>query len=112
MSTLSPEDHQFFEENGYVVVHNAVPQENLDAVIAAIWEFLGMDPNDPTDWYREPAHPSGMVEMYQHPAMWANRQYPRVYEAFSEILGMRKLWVSTDRVGMKPPVHPDFPKFD
>lgn len=43
MATLSPEDCAFWEENGYVIIHNAVPQENLDAVIEAIWEFLDVD---------------------------------------------------------------------
>src|SRR5207244_7614071 len=73
MQVLSQEDHTFFAQNGYVIVHNAVPQENLDAVIDAIWEFLGMDRNDPEDWYREPLRSNGMVEMYQHQAMWNNR---------------------------------------
>jgi len=29
-----------WEENGYVIIPDAVPQENLDEVIDAIWEFL------------------------------------------------------------------------
>ena len=33
MPVLSKEDRAFWEENGYVVVHNAVPQENLDAMV-------------------------------------------------------------------------------
>src|SRR6185437_7503795 len=112
MSVLTPEDHAFFEENGYVVVHDAVPKENCDAVIAAVWDFLGMDPGNPDDWYREPLRRGGMVEIYQHQSMWDNRQYPRLYEAFTEILGTRKLWVSFDRVGMKPPPHPAHPEYD
>lgn len=112
MSILSQEDHAFFAENGYVIVPNAVPQENLEAAVDAIWAFLGMDRNDPTDWYREPLRPNGMVEMYQHPALWNNRQYPRVYEAFAEILGTPRLWVSIDRACMKPPRHPDHPEYD
>src|SRR4051794_31013304 len=106
MSVLSPSDLAFFAQNGYVVVHNAVPQKNLDAVIDAIWDFLGMDRDDPEDWYRDPLRSNGMVEMYQHPALWNNRQHPRVYQAFTEILGTPKLWVSIDRVCMKPPRHP------
>lgn len=109
---LSPKDHAFFEENGYVVIHNAVPPENLDAVIQAIWEFLGMDPNDPEDWYREPLRPGGMVELYHHQSLWNNRQHPRVHQAFSEIFGTYKLWVSIDRVNLKPPRHPAHPEYD
>lgn len=112
MAILSPADHAFFAENGYVIIPNAVPPENLRAVIDAIWEFLGMDPNDPEDWYREPHRKSGMVELYQHQALWDNRQHPRVYQAFVEILGTPRLWVSMDRACMKPPRHPAHPDYD
>lgn len=112
MSVLTQEDQAFFAENGYVVVHDTVPQENLDAVLDAIWEFLGMSPNDPDDWYREPLRDNGMIEMYQHQALWNNRQHPRVYQAFAEILGTPRLWVSIDRACLKPPRHPDHPEYD
>jgi hypothetical protein len=109
---LSPADHAFFAENGYVIVHDAVPPENIGAVIDLIWEFLEMDPEDPEDWYREPHRTSGTVEVYQHQALWDNRQHPRVYKAFREILGTDRLWVSMDRACMKPPRHPAHPEYD
>jgi ectoine hydroxylase-related dioxygenase (phytanoyl-CoA dioxygenase family) len=112
MPVFSPEDHEFFKENGYVVFHDAVPQENLDAVIQALFEHLEMDPNDPEDWYRLPLKPGGMIEIYQHQALWDNRQFPRVHQAFSEIMGTEKLWVSIDRANFKPPSHPDHPEYD
>lgn len=112
MPVLTPADHKFFEENGYVKIENLVPKENAQAVIDALFEFLGMDPNDPEDWYRDPLRPNGMVEMYQHPALWNNRQHPRVYEAFKEILGTYRLWVSFDRACLKPPQHPAHPEYD
>lgn len=109
---LTPEDWRFFRENGYVVIHDAVPPENLRAVVEIIWEFLGMDPADPEDWYRPPLRPGGMVELYQHQALWNNRQHPRMYQVFREILGTDRLWVSFDRVSMKPPSHPAHPEYD
>jgi len=112
MPVLTPENHAFFEENGYVVVRNAAPTENTSAVIDAIWQFLEMDRNDPEDWYHEPLRPNGMVEMYQHQSMWNNRQWPRIYQAFTEVLGTHKLWVSIDRVSMKPPRHPAHAEYD
>jgi ectoine hydroxylase-related dioxygenase (phytanoyl-CoA dioxygenase family) len=112
MPVLSAEDLEFFDQNGYVVVPDAVPPENLEATINAIWDFLEMNPDDPNDWYRPPHLPSGTVEMFQHPALWNNRQYPRVHEAFAQLLGTEKLWVSEDRASMKPPSHPDHPKYD
>ena len=112
MRVLSAEDREFFDANGYVIVRNAVPPENCEAVVAAIFRFLEMDRNNPDDWYRLPLTPGGMIEMYQNSAQWANRQHPRVYEAFAEIYGMPELFVSIDRVGMKPPRRIDCPEYD
>jgi ectoine hydroxylase-related dioxygenase (phytanoyl-CoA dioxygenase family) len=109
---LTSADHAFFDENGYVVIATGLPQANLDAMLDAIFTFLGMDANNPQDWYRPPHRPVGMVEMYHHPAMWANRQHPALHAIFSEILGTERLLVSEDRAGFKPPVHPDFPAYD
>jgi hypothetical protein len=105
---LAPEDRAFWEENGYVVIHDAVPQANLDAVIEDIWHFLGVDRNDPEAWYRAPISRAGMLEMYQTQSLWNNRQHPRVHQAFADIWGTEKLWVSFDRANMNPPARPDW----
>ena len=100
MPVLSKEDRAFWEENGYVIVHNAVPQENLDAMVAAIWEFLEMDPECEEDWYKyqpytrdnrcSPISAAGMVEIYQHQALWDNRQNPKSASGFCRDLGRRE----------------------
>jgi ectoine hydroxylase-related dioxygenase (phytanoyl-CoA dioxygenase family) len=110
MTILSPADRAFWEENGYVIVRKAVPQENLAAVIDAMWDFLEMDRHTPADWYKRPPwhRQTGMVELYHHQALWDNRQYPRLHQSFSEIYGTEKLWVSIDRVNMNPPARPDW----
>lgn len=112
MPLLTPEDHAFFAENGYLVVPGVVPKANCDAVIDTIWEFLGQDRNDPEDWYHLPLTPGGMIELYQHQTLWDNRQYPRLHQVFAELRGTEKLWVSIDRVNLKPPRHPDHPDYD
>lgn len=109
---LEPDDLAFFRENGYAVVRNVLPRENLEAVKRATWEFLGMDPNDPEDWYRPPLTPGGMVEVYHHQSLWDNRQHPRMHQVYAELHGTQKLWVSIDRVCMKPPRHPAHPEYD
>ena len=92
---LSQKDLTFWEENGFVVVQNAVPNENLEAAINAIWDFLDVDAHNPENWYKHkprtgdrndsPISHAGMVEIYQHQALWNNRQHPKVHKAFSEI---------------------------
>jgi hypothetical protein len=111
MSVLSAEDLTFFDKNGYVVVHNAVPQENLDAVIKTAWEFLEMNSDDPDTWY-PPERKSTLVFLHQHQTLWDNRQSPRLYQAFADLLGTEKLWVSMDRASMKPPLDPRFPHYN
>ncbi|MDE0019958.1 MAG: phytanoyl-CoA dioxygenase family protein [Candidatus Poribacteria bacterium] len=113
MGVLTQEDRDFFDENGYVIVREAAPKKHCEAVVDAVFSFLGFDPDDPNDWYRAPHRPgAGMVEMYQHPAMWQTRQSPRIHQAYSELWGTEKLWTSLDRVNFKPPRHPDHPEWD
>ena len=109
---LDDGDRRFFDENGYVVAREVVPRENCEALVRLIWEFLGMRPDEPDDWYRPPHKPDGMVELYQHQALWDNRQAPRVHRAFADLWGTERLWVSIDRVNMKPPRHPAHPDWD
>lgn len=120
MSLITDDDREFFERNGYVVVENAVPGENCDAVIDAIWEFLGKDPDDPDSWYEPPegmdtyfdSQSGGMIEMYHSQAQWDNYQHPRVYQAVAEILQEERLWVHLDRVNMTPPSREDAVELD
>ncbi len=106
MAVLSQGDLNFWEEHGYLVVPNVVPQRQLDAVVGALWNFLDMRPRVPETWYSLPPWHSkpGMVELYHHQALWDNRQHPNVHQIFSEIHGTEELWVSLDRVNMNPPV--------
>lgn len=116
MPVLTENDHDFFRKNGYVVIKQAVPKENCERVVDALWSFLGKDPNNREQWYTPPkgmdkhmpAQGIGGIEMFHHQAMWDNRQHPRLYQAFSEIWGHEKLWVSLDKVGMKPPANEEY----
>ena len=121
MPVLSERDLAFWEEHGYVVLADAVPKHQLATLVDVIWDFLEMDPDSPDDRYKwapydrndpqSPISEAGMVSMYQHQAMWDNRQYPRVHQAFTQIFGSERLWVSLDRVNMKPPVRTDRPEW-
>ncbi|MDE2126920.1 MAG: phytanoyl-CoA dioxygenase family protein [Armatimonadetes bacterium] len=112
MTRLTVGDHAFFRDNGYIVVPGVVAEADCRAVIAAIFAFLGMDPDEPEDWYRPPLTPGGMVEMYHHQSEWNNRQNPRLYEVFAELIGEPHLWVTIDRVNMKPPTSRAHPEYD
>jgi hypothetical protein len=114
MRVLSREDLAFWHEHGYVVVHDAVPPEQLLAAIDALWAFAGLDRDDAASWYHDPDKTyrepelamSGMVEIYHHQALWENRQHPRVYGAFADVWGRDDLWVTFDRANINVPARP------
>jgi hypothetical protein len=103
---LTPQDLAFWNENGYVVVHDAVPPEQCEAAAQAIYAFLGMDPAQPDTWYNGPQGHSIWIPLYHHPAFWANRESPRIHRAFAQLWGRDDLWVSVDQGGMNPPERP------
>ncbi len=111
---LTREDLEFFDENGYLVLRNAAPQEAVDAVVNLIFEFLGISRERDESWYRPPVPVGGgMLELYQHQSLWDNRQNSRIYNAFRQLWQREDLWVSIDRVSFKPPEqddHPDYQK--
>ena len=116
MHVLTTDDLEFWQEHGYVIIPEAAPQEHLQSVIDAIWEFQEMNPEDPESWYRTPdrvngmveLNGSGMVEMYNHPALWANRQLPRIHGAFADLWGTAHLWVTIDRCNLNVPNRAEF----
>jgi ectoine hydroxylase-related dioxygenase (phytanoyl-CoA dioxygenase family) len=117
---VTAEMRDFFHTNGYVLVKGAVPKQNCENVVEAIWAFTGQRPDNPESWYRPAAgmdelwkHQSaGMIPLFHHQTMWDNRQHPGLYQAFAELLEEEKLWVSLDRVNMKPPRRDDMTKFN
>jgi len=102
---LSPADMAFWEEHGYVIVHDAVTAEMCAATERVIWEHLGMRPDEPGTWYSERTQ-GIMVQLFRHAALDANRRSPRIHKAFAQLWGTSDLWVTTDRVGFNPPERP------
>ena len=102
------------DADGYIVVPTGLPPSILEAVAQDIWRHAGATPGDPATWYQpDIIRPRpGMVEMYHYPSMWDVRQHPAVYQIFRDLHGADELWVSIDRVALKPPVRPDQPAYD
>jgi hypothetical protein len=113
---LSEEDWDFWLHNGYIVIKNAVSKEQAKQTADFIWEFEEKDQNDPDTWYAPPRAEiemkelagTGMVEVYNNQALWNNRQNQRIYDAFVDIWGTEKLWVTIDRANLNFPIRPGF----
>jgi len=103
---LTSDDLAFWNENGYVVLHDAVSPEQCEAAAQAIYGFLGMDPGRPDTWYGGPQGHSIWIPLLHHPAFWANRDSPRIHRAFAQLWGRADLWATVDQCGMNPPERP------
>lgn len=116
LRVLSEEDWAFWKHNGYIVIKNAVPKAQAKATADFLWEFEEKDPGNPETWYAPPRAEmqmkeltgTGMVEVYNHQLLWDNRQTQRVYDAFVDIWGTEKLWVTIDRANLNFPQRPGF----
>ncbi|HMB61570.1 MAG TPA: phytanoyl-CoA dioxygenase family protein [Eudoraea sp.] len=116
LRVLSEEEWNFWLHNGYIIIKNAVTESQAAATADFLWEFEEKDPEDPETWYAPPRAEmkmkeltgTGMVEVYNHQRLWDNRQMPRVYDAFVDIWGTEKLWVTIDRANLNFPMRPGF----
>ena len=116
LRVLTEEQWQFWKHEGYIEINNAVPREQALKTADFLWEFEEKDPDDKSTWYTEPRAEmkmkelayTGMVECYNHPYLWANRQVQRIYDAFVDIWGTEKLWVTIDRANLNFPIRPAY----
>jgi len=101
---LSPSDLAFWDENGYVVVKQAVPPDQCRAAVDAIFEHASMQIDRPDSWYA----PAIWILLAHHPALWANRNSPRIHTAFSQLWKRTDLWMNVDVCGVNPPERPGY----
>jgi len=106
---LSEDDLAHWDEYGYVVLQGAVSAVQAEAAELAIYEYLGMDREEPESWYKETLGHSIWVPLLRHPALWANRRSPRIAKAFAQLWGREDLWVNVDQGGLNPPVRERWP---
>lgn len=101
---LSPADLAFWGEHGYVVVKTAVSVASCRTAVEAIFSYAGMSMEQPDSWYT-----SGLwIPLAQHPALWANRNSPRIHTAFAQIWNRSDLWINVDVCGVSPPLRPGY----
>ncbi len=116
LRVLSEADWKFWIENGYVVIKKAVPRAQALRTAKFVWEFEEKDPKNSDTWYTAPRAEmkmkelggTGMVEVYNNQHLWNNRQVKKVHDAFADIWGTDKLWVTIDRANLNFPLRPGF----
>jgi len=90
-----------WDEQGYVVLRNAVTRDEARAAEQLLWDSIGASPNDPETWYGSRC--GIMIPVYRHPALEAARRAPRIHKAFAQLWGREDLWMTTDRMSFNPP---------
>ena len=95
-----------WDEEGYVIVRQAVRTEDAEAAELAIYEHLGMSRDDPESWYSKTLGHTIWVPLLRHPALVATRFAPRVVKAFAQLWGREDLWATVDQAGLNPPERP------
>lgn len=103
-NVLSAEDLAFWDENGYLIIRNAVSKEDCDKTIEIICNYIGIERADRDTWYNQhPARQGIMVQLFQDPLLDKNRDSEKVRKAYEQLWNRTDLWVSADRVGFNPP---------
>ncbi len=116
LRVLTMEQWNFWREQGYVVIKNSVPANQVKQTADFLWEFEDKQSEDKSTWYTVPRVEmqmkelagTGMVEVYNNQHLWNNRQTQKVYDAFVDIWGTERLWVSIDRANLNFPIRPGF----
>ncbi|WP_300487190.1 phytanoyl-CoA dioxygenase family protein [Flavobacterium sp.] len=103
-AVLSEADLQFWQENGYLVLQNAISDEDCKATVEAIWDFLALQPDDRDGWYRQHEEQRGlMLTFSDHPALNKNRSSARIRKAYEQLYGTDKIYKTIDKVSFNPP---------
>lgn len=108
-NVLSEEDLEFWNQNGYVIVKNAISKEDCEDTQKAIWEYLKMDPNKKESWYESHEDLKGlMLNFSDHETLNRNRFSPRVKKAYEQLYKTTKIYKTIDKVSFNPPETENF----
>ncbi len=111
LRVMSGADWAHWTTKGYIIIRQAVPQANVERLAKVLWAFDEKDPDNPDTWdapqrrehKMKELNNTGMLEIYNHQALWDNRMEQRVYDVFVDIWDRTDLWVTIDRANLNPP---------
>ncbi|MDQ6529969.1 phytanoyl-CoA dioxygenase family protein [Flavobacterium sp. LHD-85] len=108
-NVLSEQDLEFWNQNGYIVVKNAISKESCEETQKAIWEYLKMDPDKKESWYEGHEDLKGlMLNFSDHETLNRNRFSPKVKKAYEQLYKTTKIYKTIDKVSFNPPETENF----
>ena len=101
---ISSDMQRQWEEDGYVIIPEAISKKDAAKTAALIFDHLSADPQSQDTWYKDDGmHSQIMLQIFKDELLQKNRFNARVQAAFQEIWGRKDLMASCDRVSFNPP---------
>lgn len=106
---LSEEDLKFWDENGYVVIRNAISQEDCEQTQNAILDYLESSLDEPKSWYKNHEAKEGLMVLFtKHGTLEKNRQSSKILKAYQQLYKTDKIFQFIDKVSFNPPENNTF----
>lgn len=106
---LSPEQMDFWDANGYLVLPQVIDTDACAASCDVIWTYLGASLHDPSSWYTSQSAQQGlMLPLYNHPRLNTNRASKRIRAAYEQLYGHQAIYKTIDHLSFNPPETQNF----
>lgn len=103
---LSADQHQFWEEKGYLRIEQIIDAERCDAVIAHIVNELQINLESPETWYLSAEKLQGlMLPLYQGLALENIREDEQIKAVFASLYQTYDILPNCEKVSFNPPVN-------
>jgi hypothetical protein len=101
---LNSEQMQFWEQNGFIKISEAVSADECKQVEKAIWDFLSASLAESDSWYRSHSGVKGlMLTLAHHPSLNALRQSEKIRNIFRQLYGTNRIFPLVDKCSFNPP---------
>jgi hypothetical protein len=102
--TLSEDDLEFWNKNGYIVIKGAISAQDCLDTQNAIWDYLGVQTDDKEGWYKRHEEQRGlMLNFSDHETLNKNRHSVKIQKAYEQLYKTTALYKIIDKVSFNPP---------
>lgn len=106
---FSDEELNFWNQNGYIVLKNAISKKDCIETQNAIWDFLEMNPENRNSWYVKHEKQNGLIVNFSnHPTLNKNRESKKILSAFQQLYNSNNIYKSIDKVSFNPPINDNY----
>ena len=101
---LSESDLDYWNKNGYIVVKQAISEEDCEQTRNAILEYLNTSMENSESWYNNHEAKEGLMVLFtQHAILEKNRASPKIRKAYQQLYKTDKIYKTVDKVSFNPP---------